>query len=139
MLESGNNLNKKMSHSMSFNDKTYDTQVSNPEPEPVFIGKEGKPNFTKALICISVDLVLTIFLIFVQYGLFGIFEDKLDENNLIINGSIAAVFFALIIIFVISRSTTLVIIAKFSYIIIGSIYYGYRVILMIIYSHNFAN
>ena len=122
-----------MSHSMSFNDKTYDTQVSNPEPEPVFIGKEGKPNFTKALICISVDLVLTIFLIFVQYGLFGIFEDKLDENNLIINGSIAAVFFALIIIFVILRSTTLVIIAKFSYIIIGSIYYGYRVILMIIY------
>ena len=40
------NLNKKMSHSMSFNDKTYDTQVSNQEPETVFIGKEGKPNFT---------------------------------------------------------------------------------------------
>ena len=122
-----------MSHSMSFNDKTYDTQVSNPEPEPEFIGKEGKPNFTKALIWISIDVVLTGFLIFVQYGLFGIFEDELKKMDLIIVGSIAFLFFAFIITFVVSRVTTLVIIAKFCYIIGGSIYYAYKLVIMIIY------
>ena len=124
-----------MSQYNSFNDNTYntyDTRVSNPEPEPVFIGKEGKPNFTKAIIWISIDVILTIFLIFIQYGLFSIFEDELDKINLIINNSIAFIFFAVIIIFVISRITILVQIAKFAYIIIGSLYYAYRLILMII-------
>ena len=122
-----------MSQSVSFNDKTYDSKVSAPEPEPVLISKEGKANFIKALICISVDLVLTIFLIFVQYGLFGVFEEKLLTKQLVIIGTIAFAFFACIIIFIISHITILVIISKFVYIIIGAIYYGYKLILMIIY------
>ena len=122
-----------MSLKNSFNDKTYDTQVSNPEPEPVFIGKEGKPNFIKALICVSVDFVLTIFLIFVQYGLFHIFEEKIQTQILVIIGTIAFAFFICIIVFVISHITILVLIAKYAYIIVGSIYYGYRLILMIIF------
>ena len=125
-----------MSQSVSFYDRTFDTQVSNPEPEPVFIGKEGKSNFIKALICISVDFVVTIFLIFIQYGLFEIFEDNIKKTNLIIVGSIAFVFFVCILIFVISHVTILVTITKYAYIIIGAIYYGYRVILMIIYLIN---
>ena len=118
-----------MSQRMSFND----TIISNPEPEPVFVSKEGKPNFIRALICISVDFIATIFLIFVEYGLFEIFEDELKTIYIIIIGSIAFAFFAFVIIFVISHITILVAISKYAYIIIGSIYYSYKVILMIIY------
>ena len=118
-----------MSQIMSFND----TMISNPEPEPVFVSKEGKSNFIKAIICISVDFLTTIFLIFIQYGLFQIFEEKLQTNYIVIIGTIAFAFFAFIISFIISHVTILVIISKFSYIIIGSLYYGYKVILMIIY------
>ena len=122
-----------MSQNISLNDKTFGTQYSNPEPEPVFIGKEGKTNFIKALICILVDLVVTIFLIFVQYGLFSVFEDEIKTTTLVIVGIIAFVFFLCIIIFVVSHITILVIISKYAYIIVGGIYYGYRVVLMIIY------
>ena len=125
-----------MSQSMSFNDKTYNTQYSNPEPEPVFISHEGKPNFIKALICILVDFVATIFLIFVQYGLFEIFEEKIKTTTLVIVGTIAFAFFVCIIIFIVSHVTILVTISKYSYIIIGAIYYLYRVVLMIIYLIN---
>ncbi len=118
-----------MSQIMSFND----TMISNPEPEPVFVSREGKSNFIKAIICISVDFLTTIFLIFIQYGLFQIFEEKLQTNYIVIIGTIAFAFFAFIISFIISHVTILVIISKFSYIIIGSLYYGYKVILMIIY------
>ena len=122
-----------MAQSTSFNDKTYDTVVSNPEPEPVFIRKEGNTNFIKALICIIVDLILTIFLIFVQYGLFEVFEDKIQTKTLVIVGTIAFVFFICIIIFLISHITILVTITRYIYIIVGSIYYAYRLILVIIY------
>ena len=123
----------RMSISQSSHDKTYDTAVSNPEPEPVFISKEGKSNYIKALICISVDCVVTIFLILVQYGLFGIFEDKIKTTYIVIIGIIAFVFFVFIIIFIVSHITILVTISKYSYIIVGGIYYGYKVILMIMY------
>ena len=122
-----------MAQSLSFNEKTFDTVVSNPEPEPVFISKEGISNFIKALMCICVDLVVTIFLIFVQYGLFGIFEEKLNITYIIIIGTVSLAFFACILIFVISHVTILVIISKYAYIGIGSAYYGYRLTLMIIY------
>ena len=69
-----------MDLSASINEKSYDTRVSNPEPEPVFISREGQQNFIKALICIIVDFIATIFLIFVQYGLLGHLQ-----NNLIIH------------------------------------------------------
>ena len=120
-----------MSASMSFNnDVSVYSTVSNPEPEPVFIGKEGKENFKKSIIWILIDLVVTIFLILVQYG---IFEDKLDKINLIIISSIALVVFACIIIFVLSHITILVLISKYFYITIGSLYYAYKLILMIIF------
>ena len=96
---------------MSFND----TMISNPEPEPVFVSREGKSNFIKAIICISVDFLTTIFLIFIQYGLFQIFEEKLQTNYIVIIGTIAFAFFAFIISFIISHVTILVIISKFSY------------------------
>jgi hypothetical protein len=70
-----------MSVSMSFNDKSVYSTVSNPEPEPEFIGKEGKENFKKSVICILIDLVITILLILVEYGLFG---EKIEKINLII-------------------------------------------------------
>ena len=122
-----------MAQNLSFNDKTYDSIISNPEPEPVFISREGHSNYIRAVICIVVDFVVTIFLIFVQYGLFGIFEEKIDYKTIAIISSIAFVFFACVLIFVITHITILVIISKYMYILVGGIYYGYRLTLMIIY------
>ena len=119
-----------MSVSMSFNDKTVDSVVSNPEPEPVFIGREGTENFRKAILWILSDLVVTMLLIAVEFGLF---TDDLEVINLIIIGSIALVIFACIIIFVLSHVTILVLISKYAYIILGSIYYAYKLLLMIIF------
>ena len=122
-----------MSVSMSFNDRSIYSSISNPEPEPEFIGREGKDNFKKSIIWILIDLVVTMFLILVQYGLF---EDKLDKINLIIIASIAFVIFACLLIFVLSHITILVLISKYFYIIIGSIYYTYKLVLMIIFLIN---
>ena len=119
-----------MSVSMSFNDKTVDSVVSNPEPEPVFIGREGTENFRKAIIWILVDLVVTIILIAVEFGLF---TDDIDIINLIIIGSIALVIFACILIFVLSHVTILVLLSKYIYIILGSLYYAYKLLQMIIF------
>ena len=115
-------------------ERTYDSIISNPEPEPVFISREGHSNYIKAVICIVVDFFVTIFLIFVQYGLFGIFEEEMMNFKLIaIISSIAFAFFACVLIFVITHKTILVIISKYMYILVGGIYYGYRLTLMIIY------
>ena len=122
-----------MAQSLSFNERTYDSIISNPEPEPVFISREGHSNYIKAVICISVDFVATIFLIFVQYGLFGIFEEEMNFKLIAIISSIAFAFFACVLIFVITHKTILVIISKYMYILVGGIYYGYRLTLMIIY------
>ena len=46
---------------------------------------------------------------------------------------IAFAFFACVLIFVITHKTILVIISKYMYILVGGIYYGYRLTLMIIY------
>ena len=119
-----------MSVSMSFNDKTVDSVVSNPEPEPVFIGREGTENFRKAIIWILVDLVVTIALIAFEYGLF---TDDIDIINLIIIGSIALVIFACILVFVLSHVTILVLLSKYVYIILGSLYYAYKLLQMIIF------
>ena len=119
-----------MSVSMSFNDKTVDSVVSNPEPEPVFIGREGTDNFRKSILWILSDLVLTIFLIAVEFGLF---TDDIEIINLIIIASIALVIFACILIFILSHVTILVIISKYAYIILGSLYYSYKLLLMIIF------
>ena len=119
-----------MSVSMSFNDKSVYSTVSNPEPEPEFIGKEGKENFKKSVICILIDLVITILLILVEYGLF---EEKIQKINLIIASSIALVIFACLLIFVLSHVTILVLISKYLYIIIGSLYYTYKLVKMIIF------
>ena len=122
-----------MSQSLSFNERTYDSIISNPEPEPVFISREGHSNYIKAVICIVVDFFVTIFLIFVQYGLFGIFEEEMNFKLIAIISSIAFAFFACVLIFVITHKTILVIISKYMYILVGGIYYGYRLTLMIIY------
>lgn len=119
-----------MSVSMSFNDKTVDSVVSNPEPEPVFIGREGTENFRKSILWILSDLVVTIFLIAVEFGLF---TDDIEITNIVIIGSIALVIFACILIFVLSHVTILVLISKYLYIIIGSLYYAYKLLLMIIF------
>ena len=119
-----------MSVSMSFNDKTVDTQVSNPEPEPEFIGKEGTENFKKSVIWILIDFVVTIFLITVEYD---VFDGDIKTIKLIIVSSIAIVIFAFILIFVLSHVTILVIIAKYAYIILGSLYYAYKLLMMIIF------
>ena len=119
-----------MSVSMSFNDKTVDTQVSNPEPEPEFIGKEGTENFKKSVIWILIDFVVTIFLIAVEYD---VFDGDIKTIKLIIVSSIAIVIFAFILIFVLSHVTILVIIAKYAYIILGSLYYAYKLLMMIIF------
>ena len=122
-----------MAQSLSFNERTYDSIISNPEPEPVFISREGQSNYIKAVICIVVDFFVTIFLIFVQYGLFGIFEEEMNFKLIAIISSIAFAFFACVLIFVITHKTILVIISKYMYILVGGIYYGYRLTLMIIY------
>ena len=122
-----------MAQSSSFNERTYDSIISNPEPEPVFISREGHSNYIKAVICIVVDFFVTIFLIFVQYGLFGIFEEEMNFKLIAIISSIAFAFFACVLIFVITHKTILVIISKYMYILVGGIYYGYRLTLMIIY------
>ena len=122
-----------MAQSLSFNERTYDSIISNPEPEPVFISREGYSNYIKAVICIVVDFFVTIFLIFVQYGLFGIFEEEMNFKLIAIISSIAFAFFACVLIFVITHKTILVIISKYMYILVGGIYYGYRLTLMIIY------
>ncbi len=122
-----------MAQSLSFNERTYDSIISNPEPEPVFISREGHSNYIKAVICIVVDFFVTIFLIFVQYGLFGIFEEEMNFKLIAIISSIAFAFFACVLIFVITHKTILVIISKYMYILVGGIYYGYRLTLMIIY------
>ena len=114
-------------------ERTYDSIISNPEPEPVFISREGYSNYIKAVICIVVDFFVTIFLIFVQYGLFGIFEEEMNFKLIAIISSIAFAFFACVLIFVITHKTILVIISKYMYILVGGIYYGYRLTLMIIY------
>ena len=119
-----------MSVSMSFNDKTVDSQVSNPEPEPVFIGREGTENFRKSIIWILIDLIVTIFLILEEFGLF---EGDIERIKLIIVLSIALVIFALIMIFVISHITILVLLTKYFYIIVGSIYYAYKLLMAIIF------
>ena len=122
-----------MEQTLSFNEKTYDSIISNPEPEPVFISREGHSNYIKAVICIVVDFFVTIFLIFVQYGLFGIFDEEMNFKLIAIISSIAFAFFACVLIFVITHKTILVIISKYMYILVGGIYYGYRLTLMIIY------
>ena len=119
-----------MSVSVSFNDRSVYSSVSNPEPEPEFIGREGKNNFYKSILWILIDVVITMFLILVQYGLF---EGKLEKINLIIVASIALTFFLIILIFVLSHITILVLISKYFYITIGSIYYAYKLILIIIF------
>ena len=119
-----------MSVSMSFNDKTVDSQVSNPEPEPVFIGREGTENFRKSIIWILIDLIVTIFLILEEFGLF---EGDIERIKLIIVLSIALVIFALIMIFVLSHITILVLLTKYFYIIVGSIYYAYKLLMAIIF------
>ena len=119
-----------MSVSMSFNDKTVDSQVSNPEPEPVFIGREGTENFRKSIMWILIDLIVTIFLILEEFGLF---EGDIERIKLIIVLSIALVIFALIIIFVLSHITILVLLTKYFYIIVGSIYYAYKLLMAIIF------
>ena len=122
-----------MSQSASFNNNNNETMVSNPEPEPVFIGREGKTNFIKSLICIGVDFIVTIFLIFVECGLFKIFEDELKKIKLVIMGIIAFAFFLCIIVFIISHITILVLISKYVYISVGAVYYLYKLVIMIIY------
>lgn len=119
-----------MSVSMSFNDKTVDSQVSNPEPEPVFIGREGTENFRKSIMWILIDLIVTIFLILEEFGLF---EGDIERIKLIIVLSIALVIFALIMIFVLSHITILVLLTKYFYIIVGSIYYAYKLLMAIIF------
>ena len=119
-----------MSFSISAPGNNAESLVSNPEPEPVFIGKEGTPSFIKSVVWIIIDLFLTIFLIAVQYGLF---MDKLEVIKLIVISSVAFILFAIILIFVLSHVTILVIIAKYAYMYLGGIYYGYRLIMMIIF------
>ena len=120
-----------MSISASFGEKTNETAVSNPERETVFIGREGTENFKKSIIWIIIDLFVTIFLIAVEYGIIG--DNKREIFKFIIIASIAFVILMLILIFVLSHVTILVLIAKYAYITIGSIYYGYKLILVIIY------
>ena len=119
-----------MSASMSFNDKTVDSAVSNPEPEPEFIGKEGTENFKKSVTWILIDFVFTIFLIIEEYG---VFDGDIEKVNLIIVASVAIVIFACLLIFVLSHVTILVLISKYAYIILGSIYYGYKLLLNILF------
>jgi hypothetical protein len=120
-----------MSTSNSFQDKTVYSRVSNPEPEPVFVGKEGKNYFEKSVIYILIDLIITILLIFEEYGLIQS-KDELQLTPLVLISMIAIVFFLIILIFIISHITILVIIAKFAYIVLGSIYYCYKLVLKII-------
>jgi hypothetical protein len=117
--------------SASFGEKTNETAISNPEPETVFIGREGTEHFKKSIIWIIIDIFVTIFLIAVEYGIIG--ESKREIFKFIIIASIAFVILMLILIFVLSHVTILVLIAKYVYITIGSIYYGYKLILVIIY------
>lgn len=119
-----------MSVSMSSNDKTVDTVESNPEPEPEFVAKEGEENFKKAVMWILIDLILTIFLILEEYGLF---KGDLKTIQVIVISSIAIVLFAIILLFVLSHVTILVIISKYMYIILGSLYYAYKLLFMIIF------
>ena len=120
-----------MSVSLSFGEKTNETVISNPERETVFIGREGKENFKKSIIWIIIDIFATLFLIAVEYGLIG--YSKKETFKFIIIASIAFAIFIFILIFVLSHITILVLIAKYVYITIGSIYYGYKLILVIIY------
>jgi hypothetical protein len=120
-----------MSVSASFGEKTNETAISNPERETVFIGREGTEHFKKSIIWIIIDIFVTIFLIAVEYGIIG--ESKREIFKFIIIVSIAFVILVLILIFVLSHVTILVLIAKYVYITIGSIYYGYKLILVIIY------
>ena len=119
-----------MSVSISFNDKTVDSAVSNPEPEPVFIGKEGTENFQKSIMWILIDLIASIFLILVEFGLF---DGEIEIMNLIIVLTIGLIIFFIIIVFVLSHVTILVLISKYAYIVIGSLYYAYKLIMAIIY------
>jgi hypothetical protein len=120
-----------MSTSMSFQDKTVYSRVSNPEPEPEFVGKEGKDYFKKSVIYILIDLILTILLIFEEYGLIQS-KDELQLNKLVLISIIAIIIFLIILILIISHITYLVIIAKYAYILLGSIYYSYKLVLKII-------
>ena len=120
-----------MSTSMSFQDKTVYSRVSNPEPEPEFVGKEGKDYFKKSVIYILIDLILTILLIFEEYGLIQS-KDELQLNKLVLISIIAIIIFLIILILIISHITYLVIIAKYAYILLGSIYYCYKLVLKII-------
>ena len=120
-----------MSVSASFGEKTNETAVSNPERETVFIGREGTENFKKSIIWLIIDIFVTIFLIAVEYGIIG--DNQRDSFKFIIIASISFVILMLILIFVLSHVTILVLIAKYVYITIGSIYYGYKLILVIIY------
>ena len=119
-----------MSISLSFNDKTYESAVSNPERESVFIGREGKEFFKKSILWILLDLFVTIFLIAVEYGLF---KETIELFKLIIVASIAFVIFVIVLLFILSHVTILLLIAKYSYITIGSIYYAYKLVLMMIF------
>ena len=53
----------RMSISQSSHDKTYDTAVSNPEPEPVFISKEGSMTSIGVMALVVIIMVLEGFYI----------------------------------------------------------------------------
>jgi len=118
-----------MSVDNSLLDKTMDTAVSAPEPEPEFIAKEGHPFFQKAILWLIIDLLITLILIALEYALF---KDEIEKLNLIIYGVSALAVFLITLIFILSRKTILVIIIKYAYIIIGSLYFGYKLVMKIL-------
>lgn len=108
------------------------SSVSMPIPDAELIGGEGKGKLRLSLIWILVDLFITLFLIVVECNLLFT-KKKFNSKKLIINAVTVFFIYILLIIFILSHKTTLVIIAKYFYISVGSVYYIYKLALVIIY------
>ena len=116
-------------------DRTMDSMISNPEPEPQFISKEGKNYFIKSTVYILIDLLLSILYIFEEYSglLKNLFEHDLNLFLLILFSSITLLAFIIIIILIMTHITICVKIGRYIYIILGLADLLYKIILKIIY------
>ena len=121
--------------SKDLKDQTMDSRISNPEPEPQFISKEGKNYFIKSTVYILIDLIISILYIFEEYS--GLFYDLLKhELNLlllIIFSFITLLVFIIIIILIITHITIFVKIGRYIYSILGFADLLYKIIIKIIY------
>ena len=117
----------------SFNgDMSIYSSVSNPVPDAVIIGEEGKDKFKYSIIWILVDLFATIILVLVEYKNLGLSGES-SLTACIIEACICVFILLLFLIFVLSHKTILSLIAKYSYISIGGLYYLYKLVKMIMY------